>query len=292
MKALIALLLIGCIFCEKMLITKEYTDYLKKHVSWEVVDYEDNVFRGWTVEDGKQLLGTVLPANDVPLPLYENDSPNPSTLIWKGDCIHPVRNQGNCGSCWTFGTTGMLSDRCCMNSKDHGWLAPQELVSCDIRNDGCQGGWPAWALQYVIDNKGMVHEDCFKYTHLNQPCPKKCDDGKDWVQSHVCNCRGLKQCLGVDGLKGCLKSGPVAVTFEVCSSFFGYRSGIYKCDCVNGGLHSVTAVGFADTPECHWIVRNSWGETWGDNGYFKMACKSCGMDGKYPNGNVICENVS
>ena len=93
-------------------------------------------------------------------------------------------------------------------------------------------------------------------------------------------------------MKKCLGSGPVVVTFEVCSSFFSYRSGIYKCDCANGGLHSVTATGYAETPECHWIVRNSWGSVWGDHGYFKIACKTCGMEGKYPNGNAICENVS
>jgi len=295
MKALIALLLIGCIFCDELLVTREYTEYLKQHVTWEVADYEENIFRGWTVADAKNFLGTVLPRNDdMVIPNYESDIVPPAQLIWKGaNCIHDVRNQGNCGSCWTFGTTGMLSDRCCLHSKDHGWLAPQELVSCDIRNDGCQGGWPAWALQYIIDNKGMVPETCYKYQAQSRACPNKCDNGDDWVKAHVCNCFGLKQCLGVDTMKKCLTSGPVAVTFEVCSSFFSYRSGVYKCDCTNGGvgLHTVTAVGYADTPECHWVVRNSWGSVWGDKGYFKMACKSCGMDGKYPNGNAMCEKV-
>jgi len=293
MKSLIFILLISTILCEEMLITKAYTDYLKRHVDWEVVEYEDNIFKGWTMAEAKNFLGTVQPISDIPLPIFESDIVPPASLLWKGDCIHQVRNQGNCGSCWTFGTAGMLSDRCCLHSADHGWLAPQELVSCDIRNDGCSGGWPTWALQYVIDNKGLVPETCYKYQGTNQKCPGKCDDGTDWTKAHVCNCQGLKQCLGVENLKKCLTTGPVAVTFEVCPSFFGYRNGIYKCDCVGGaGLHTVTATGYSDTPECHWVVRNSWGSVWGDNGYFKIACKSCGMDGKYPNGNAMCEKVA
>ena len=293
-KSLIILLaLTAGIFCEELLVTKAYTDYLKKHVDWEVVDYEENIFRGWTISEAKQFLGTVIPASDTPLPVYESSTPPPSSIVWQGDCIHAVRNQGSCGSCWTFATAGMLSDRCCLHSTDHGWLAPQELVSCDIKDDGCSGGWPAWALLYIIEKKGLVPEDCFPYLGEGTVCPTKCKNGADWASAHVCNCHGLKQCLGVENLKKCLTSGTVAVTFEVCSSFFSYRSGIYKCECTDGGmgLHSVAAIGYAETPECHWIVRNSWATYWGDKGYFKIACKSCGMDGKYPNGNVMCEKV-
>ncbi len=290
---IIALLMaVGCE--EQMLVTKAYTDYVRRHVSWKVVDYEDNIFRGWTVAEAAQLLGTIQPpVADTPLPIFETAEPVPAAIDWRGNCVHEVRNQNSCGSCWTFGTAGMLSDRCCLHVNDHGWLSPQELVSCDIRNDGCSGGWPAWALQYVLDNGGLVPEACFPYEGSNTNCPTKCTDGSDWRKAHICACHGLKQCLGVDGLKGCLKSGPVAVTFEICTSFFVYRSGIYKCDCTNGEnrLHTVTAVGYSDTPECHWIVRNSWSDWWGEKGYFRMAYNSCGMNGKYPNGNAMCETV-
>lgn len=275
-------------------ITKEYLENLKKRVSWEVVSYEDFVFKGWTEAELRNLLGVKIPEDDlVPLPEYTSDEPLPAGIDWRdSECIHNVRNQGSCGSCWTFGTTGMLSDRCCLHSgKDQGWVAPQELLSCDIRNDGCNGGWPAWALEYVLDNNGLVPESCFKYVATEAKCTKTCEDGKNWKASHICNCKGLKQCLGVENMKQCLKTGPMAVTFECCSSFFAYRSGIYKCDCESGPLHAVTAIGYATEPECYWIVRNSWGAVWGDKGYFKMSCKSCGMEGKYVNGNAICEKV-
>ena len=291
MKIEILLLILATVTCEELIITKDYTEYLKRHVSWEVVDYEDNIFRGWTIDEARKLLGAKIPDDNEPLPIYESDKPLPSSWIWGADCIHEVRNQGSCGSCWTFGTAGMLSDRCCLNSGDHGWLAPQELVSCDKRNDGCMGGWPTWALQYVMDNKGLVHENCFPYKASAVECPTTCADSKDWKASHICNCYGMKQCLGVKSMKACITTGTVAVTFEVPQSFFGYKSGIYKCDGPSLGLHSVAATGYGDSPECHWIVRNSWGKGWGDKGYFKMACSSCGMNGKYVNGNAICETV-
>jgi hypothetical protein len=285
-----ALLLAG-ICCIELLVTKEYTDYLKLHVTWEVVDYEDNIFRGWTVEEGKVLLGAVEPENQDLLPIFPSEGPNPSSLTWAGaNCIHEVRNQGNCGSCWAFGVSGMISDLCCLHGTEKGWLAPQELVSCDKGSYGCGGGWPFIALQYVASAKGLVQEACFPYKAQNIPCPTQCVDGKNWVQSHVCNCQNAERCLGVDNMKACLQKGPITVTFGVCSSFFNYKSGVYHCDCGKNyaGLHAVTAVGFGDSPECYWHVRNSWGSAWGEQGYFMMGCKECGMDGEYANGNVRC----
>lgn len=150
-----------------------------------------------------------------------------------------------------------------------------------------------YALQYVNKMKGLSHDKCVPYVAKEIPCPTKCADGKPWEASHVCDCKNPKQCIGTAAIKSCMQSGPVAVSFDVCQSFFAYRSGIYKCDCTKEvGVHDVNAIGYSDAPECHYIVRNSWGAVWGDKGYFKMACESCGMQGKYPNGNMICEKVA
>jgi cathepsin B len=283
-----ALLLAG-IFCSELLVTKEYTDYLKLHATWEVMDYEENIFRGWTMDDAKVLLGAKQPEYQELLPEFIASTPNPSSLSWKDEkCIHEVRNQGNCGSCWAFGVAGMISDLCCLAGKDEGWLSPQELVSCDKSNWGCSGGWPLTATQYVANNKGLVKDECIPYVARDTKCPTTCQDGSEF--NRVCNCQEPEQCLGIENMKGCLAKGPITVTFGVCRSFFNYKNGIYKCDCgaSYAGLHAVTAVGFKDQPECHWIVRNSWGTSWGMKGYFHIGCDQCGMDGKYPNGNVRC----
>jgi len=295
MKFLIFILSISFI-SGKLLVTKEYTEYLKKTVDWEVVDYEQNIFKGWTDEDAKMLLGAVEPTkNSIYIPPIEVKNNLPSSISWQnGPCNHPVRNQGGCGSCWAFGLDGMLSDRCCLNGFDYGWLSPQELVSCDKGNGGCGGGWPGNALNYVVQNRGLLRDQCFPYVGQNVPCPYKCVNGWDWKASHVCFCTNPKSCQSAEALKMCLNSGPVEVVFGVCESFFSYKSGVYKCDC-NGkyvGLHAVTAVGYYFSPEWHFIVRNSWGADWGDAGHFKMAQNSCGIDGSgWSNSNVMCERV-
>jgi len=295
MKVLLIALAIVAVCAEEMLVTKEYTDYLKKHVDWEVMDYEDNVFRGWTMEEAKMFLGAVMPEDLSYIPSVTVKKNLPASLDWsKANCDHGVRNQANCGSCWAFATTGMLSDRCCLQGHDHGWLAPQELVSCDRQSQGCNGGWCTWALDYVKSVKGLVHEACFPYKAVNTPCPKTCADGKDWTSSHVCNCvGGYKTCGSVAELKSCLASGPVTVAFGVCRSFFNYKNGVYKCDCGGNyaGLHAVLAMGYSDTPVCNYHVRNSWGTSWGNQGYFDIACDQCGISGTYLKGNVMCEKV-
>jgi hypothetical protein len=296
MKFLFALLAVA--LCHEMLVTKEYTDYLKRHVSWEVVDYEENIFRGWTVEEAKVLLG-FQEGEDYNFEVYEPSVPAPAAIDWEGaNCELEVRNQGNCGSCWAFATTNMLSSRCCLMTSDHGWLAPQELVSCDKKSQGCGGGWCTWALDYVKSVHGMVPEKCYPYLARNNPCPTKCVDGSDWKKAHVCDCVGAYKIINTEALiKAGLATGPVTLAFGVCRSFMNYKNGYYKCDC-NGqyvGLHAVTGVGFGNTPapenKCYYKVKNSWGTGWGIQGYFMIYCDQCGMSGTYPNGNVLCEKV-
>jgi len=289
---LIVFLAIAGVFCEEMVVTKEYTDYLKKHVDWKVVDYEENIFRGWTIDEIKRLLIQEIPEYDEPLPSVEADNALPSELVWGASCIHDVRDQGQCGSCWGLATGDMLADRCCLHSgKDHGFLSVQELVSCDRNSRGCQGGWPWSALEYIIKVGGLVPESCFHYKAQNLPCPTKCVDGTPLEKARVCPCKGPKQCIGVENMKTCLKSGPITVTFYVPRSFLSYKDGIYKCEGSSIGLHAVVAVGYSDDPECHWIIRNSWGTGWGMKGYVHMGCQTCGSHGTYPNGNVVCERV-
>jgi len=295
-------LLIALAACEEMLVTKEYVDYLKRHVSWEVMDYEDNPFRGFTVQEAHEFLGGFeypgMETNDGDL----NDETDqaPEKADWRELCpsCMKVRNQGNCGSCWAFATAGMLGDRCCIKgqakcsgSETPILLSTQELVGCV--KYGCRGSWPTWALDYVATVKGLVDEKCVPYTARDGACPKACTvTSEKWV--HKCGCKTpYKKVAGNAAMIEALVTGPITVAFWVCNSFFNYKNGIYKCDCAaNGvGLHAVTAVGFDNTGGAckKWIVRNSWGESWGNKGYFEIGCAECGMNGKYPEGNTVCD---
>lgn len=289
MKVLIlAILLIGC-FAEEMAITQEFTDYLKKHVTWEVAEYEENVFRGWTDEEIKAMLNQREDAEDgIPSKPVEivADSDLPSSVDWRllnANCMHEIRNQGNCGSCWAFSATGVVSDRCCLYDADHGWLAPEELVSCDMANGGCNGGWEYTALDYVAKN-GLVHEACFPYVAARVACPSKCADGKDWKASHVCKCKARVSCQGAEAMKKCITTGPVTAGMYVYRDFLAYKSGIYHWDKKSSylGGHAIRCFGYADTPEAHWICANSWGTSWGEAGFFKIGKGEVGIDTRNP----------
>lgn len=281
MKILILIALIAVISAEEMLVTPEYTDYLKKHVTWEVVDYEDNVFRGWTVEEAKVLLGD----EDLPLMVEGEDieaGPLPTSVNWKGAaCIHDIHNQGNCGSCWAFATSSVVSDKCCMQSKDMGWLSPQELVYCDksTGNQGCNGGLAANGLKYVQKN-GLVSEECLPYVAKDGTCPKKCKTEKGWDEDHVCKPKTLVDCGGLDKMIACLKTGPITVRMIVYNDFFNYKGGIYCWDQRSSaaGGHAIRCVGHDNEPEPHFICANSWGANWGEKGYFRISSKNgCGI---------------
>jgi hypothetical protein len=277
MKFFIALLAVA--YCFEPLITRDIVDYLKRTVDWEVEDYETNIFRGWTVDEVKNLLGYTGFGDDSIEPI--GDVMAPSEIDWTGaNCDHGSKNQGSCGSCWAFAIVGMMSYRCCAAKSDYGWLSPQELVSCDKANHGCNGGQLASPMRYIQSNKGLVPETCFPYVAANVACPHKCADKSDWVKAHVCNCVKYVSCPVNDGMEKCLASGPVTFGFRVERSFVNYKSGIYKCTGgeILGG-HAVLAMGISKTPECHYTVKNSWGPSWGENGYFKFACGTCGMEG-------------
>ena len=284
--------LISVSLCQELIVTKAYTDYLKKHVTWEVVNYEDNIFRGWTVEEYERILGDHTTITEATIPLGSFDpSTLPATIDWSKDekCFHEIRDQGKCGSCWTFSVAGTVADRCCLQGIDHGWLAPQELVSCDKNCEGCNGGDRNVAMQYVALN-GLVPEACYPYLAVDKPCPSKCVNGNEWANSHVCKCTNIVNCNGVDKLRKCLTTGTVATGMIIYRDFHYYKSGIYHWDKKSplSGYHAIRTVGYGDQPEPHWKCANSFGKDWGMNGFFLIGVGEVGIDSRNP---VICDPI-
>ncbi len=288
MRFAIGLLLLAAVCCQEMLVTKEYVDYLKRHVTWEVEEYENNVFRGWTVEDAQSLLGLLPSEIDTSIPMVEEET-LPASLSWAGSsCDHSPKNQGACGGCWAFASAGMLSDRCCIMSVDKGWLSPQELISCDKGSMGCSGGSLSSPIKYFQSKGGLVPDACDPYVGQNTQCPTKCNNGGAWATSHVCKCASVVNCYGTSGIQNCLKKGPTTIALSVCQSFMSYKSGVYKCDCTSYiGGHATLAMGYSATPECSYFVKNSWGKYWGINGYFHIGCNTCNLSG-----GPTCASVS
>ena len=282
MKVIILAILILAISADRLLITPEYTEYLKNHVSWTVADYEENVFKGWTEAEFMNMLGDKDIQYIPPLSKTPKVGANlPSEVNWRGaNCVHEIHNQGNCGSCWAFATASVVSDKCCMGKKDFGWLSPQELVSCDTdENSGCNGGLAALALQYVKSN-GLVQEECYPYVGQDEACPSACKSGSDWAAAHVCKPGNLIDCGTLPSMKACLQKGPITARMLVYRDFTSYKEGVYCWDKKSSflGGHAIRCLGYSEDPKPHLLCANSWGPTWGDKGCFKISTvDGCGI---------------
>jgi cathepsin B len=198
------------------------------------------------------------------------------------NCIHAPRNQGQCGSCWAFATTEITEDRYCMHSKQpHTLLSTQHVVSCNSVADACHGGDPQQSIQYMIDT-GTVTEQCMPYVSgeegLVPQCPGQCVGGE---QMKFYKCKGeVRVFKDEESIKReVLENGPVHCAFVVYNDFKQYRSGIYYrvSDGIRG-THSVELVGWGwENGIKFWIFKNSWGEDWGENGFFRIKIGEAGM---------------
>ena len=200
----------------------------------------------------------------------------PPTLDWRnyngGNWVTPVRNQGNCGSCWAFAVAANLESSTLIKNNTPGIdldLTEQILVSCSGAGS-CGGGWPASASDY-IRNTGLPGESCYPYTASNGTCSSAC---ANW-QASAYKISGWSYVTTssptVDAIKNALSTyGPVNTQMQVYSDFFYYGSGIYHyaTGTYQGG-HAILIVGYDDANQC-FICKNSWGTGWGEAGFFRI----------------------
>ncbi len=199
----------------------------------------------------------------------------PISFDWrnnKGDWVTPIKNQDSCGSCWAFGTVGGLESKFKINLNHSSFnpdLSEQDLVSCDPFDFGCNGGFIKTAL-YHIEREGLVNESCFPYEASDIDCSNKCPHSKSqvhkikkWSSCLFCPKNTIKHYL--------IKQGPLIVVMRVYTDFHFYESGIYKHTTGKyKGVHAVVIVGYNDTGR-YWIVKNSWGSYWGEDGYVRIS---------------------
>jgi len=203
---------------------------------------------------------------------------NPTTVDWttKG-VVTPVKNQGQCGSCWAFSSTGSTESAVAISTGKLVSLSEQQLVDCSTENHGCNGGDMDYAFKYIEQNGGLCSEEEYPYKGVDGTCKSSsCGTKYDKIVGYSDVTKDNEADLETASVKQ-----PISVAVEADQSTFQFYSKgtVMTGTCGTKTDHGVLIVGYNNEASTkYWIVKNSWGVTWGDEGYCYI-CKDCGKNG-------------
>ncbi|KAK8807222.1 hypothetical protein WA158_003981 [Blastocystis sp. Blastoise] len=193
----------------------------------------------------------------------------PDHVDWREEgYVNEVKNQLFCGSCWAFSAVAAMEGVIAMKEGALYNLSEQQLVDCDSQSLGCNGGLMDYAFEYVIGNEGICSEEDYPYTAQDDDCKSDECTPKGKIINYV-------DVVPKDGdaLLEAISQNVVSVAVEADSFIFqAYKSGIVDSEeCGTKVNHGVAAVGYGlEENRMYYIIRNSWGKDWGDNGYIKI----------------------
>lgn len=207
-----------------------------------------------------------------------------ASIDWRTKgAVTGVKNQGQCGSCWAFSTTGSMEGAWAISKKSLVSLSEQQLVDCagSTGNSGCSGGLMDQAFEWIIQNKGLCSESSYAYNGADGTC-QTC--------TNVAQISSFKDVTTMNEgeLLKAVTLGPVSIAIEADQSGFQfYSGGVFDGACGTALDHGVLIVGYGtDSGKPYWIVKNSWGASWGEAGYIRLVRNKdqCGlaMQPSYP----------
>jgi len=212
---------------------------------------------------------------DVSVPEFSGEGMRVSratSVDWRtSGAVTPIKDQGQCGSCWTFGSAGAIESTYKISTGTLVSLSEQNLLDCVTDSDGCSGGSPYYAFQYVVNNGGIDTEVGYPYTGTQATCAySSTNKGADITAFSSVTATEA-------ALQAAVTNQPCVVAIDAgLESFQLYASGIYNDSAclsdANDLDHAVVVVGFGtNSSGDYWIIKNSWGTTWGVAGYFYLA---------------------
>lgn len=221
---------------------------------------------------------------------YENVTAVPTSMDWrKKGAVTPVKDQGQCGCCWAFSAVAAMEGITQLSTGKLISLSEQELVDCDTSGEdqGCGGGLMDDAFDFIQHNRGLTTESNYPYQGVDGTCKTKKPSAAKITGHEDVPSNSEKALLKAVSMQ------PVSVAIDAGGSDFQfYSSGVFTGECGTELDHGVTAVGYgtSDDGTKYWLVKNSWGSSWGQEGYIQMqrdvAAKEglCGiaMEASYP----------
>lgn len=181
------------------------------------------------------------------------------------DVLTPVKDQGQCGSCWAFSATEAIESFAKISGQPLRKLSPQQITSCDKTDLGCNGGNTETAYQYVHQAGGLELESSYPYTSGETGLNGKCKESDGKLVQSISGYKSVAK--SEDQLAASLEQlGPVSVCLAA-NAFQTYSGGVLKM-CPGRVDHCVQAVGYTAD---YWIVRNSWNTDWGEEGFIRIA---------------------
>ncbi|XVF87344.1 hypothetical protein PTKIN_Ptkin18bG0112600 [Pterospermum kingtungense] len=203
---------------------------------------------------------------------YENVTSVPSSMDWREKgAVTNIKDQGQCGCCWAFSAVAAMEGITKLKNGKLISLSEQELVDCDVKGEdaGCEGGLMDDAFEFIISNKGLTTESNYPYKGVDGTC------SKTKAANHTAKITGYEDVPSnsESALLKAVANQPVSVAIDAGESDFQhYKSGVFTGQCNTFLDHGVTAVGYGtdDDGTKYWLVKNSWGTSWGEDGYIRM----------------------
>jgi len=204
----------------------------------------------------------------------ESQPRSPIDWVAKGKTT-AIKNQLQCGSCWTFSATETIESANLIAGKinQNMLLAPQEIVDCDGGGSGCSGGWPIQAMQWIISQGGQDTEASYPYTGQDGTCASSQGKIGATIQSVQTIAEDESQ------IYTALQSSPLSICADA-SEWSDYTGGIFPAtQCSDNIDHAIQLTGYNPSQGGYWIVRNSWGSDWGQSGFIWLpyGVDACGI---------------